>query len=115
MFTRISTFIKENQAKILSTIGVLTVIALVVIAIYQSINYISGLRGFNFDPFLLIGIIIFVYYFNGILRNQNQILAKQQALLEKLLATNTTTNSAISRSRPKTTTKRIIKSRKISK
>lgn len=112
MFTRIKDFFKNNSAKILSTIGVLTVIALVVIAIYQSINYISGLRGFNFDPFLLIGIIIFVYYFNGILRNQNQILAKQQALLEKLLATNTTVNARVSKPRPKSVSKRVVVGKK---
>lgn len=94
MFKTISDFIKNNSAKILSVIGVVTVIGLVVTGIYQGINYISSLRGFNFDPFLLIGIIIFVYYFNGILRNQNQILSKQQALLEKILATNTATNNS---------------------
>jgi hypothetical protein len=94
MLTRISDFFKNNSAKILSTVGVLTVIGLVVAGIYQGINYISSLRGFNFDPFLLIGIIIFVLYFNGILQNQNLILSKQQALLEKLLDTKSNTSSS---------------------
>jgi|GEM_PF-4409087 len=112
MFTRIKEFFQNNSARILSTIGVLTVIVLVVTAIYQSINFISGLRGFNFDPFLLIGIIVFVYYFNGILRNQNQILAKQQQLLEKLVATKVSVNASVTTRRPRSVTKKVTRKKK---
>ena len=109
MFKTISDFLKNNSAKILSVIGVVTVIGLVVTGIYQGINFISTLRGFNFDPFLLIGIIIFVYYFNGILRNQNQILSKQQALLEKLLAASiSTSNSKIYSPKPRVVVKKVV-------
>jgi len=112
MFSRISSYLKQNSTKILSVICILAVLGLIGYTIYQSLNYISGLRGFNFDPFLLIGIVLFSSYFQAILKNQNQILSKQQILLEKLLAQNVNLKASVSRPKQATIRKVVTTKKK---
>lgn len=85
MFEKIKTFYKKNSQQIYSGIGVLAIVILVIFAVLQGLNFISNLRGFQFDPFLIFSIIAIGYYFGTTIDNQNKILERQQIILEKIL------------------------------
>ena len=73
----------KNKEKIFAVIGVISVIALVIFLIYRSLNFISSLPGFNFDPFTFISIVVLTWYTIRLIQKQNHIIETQSHILLK--------------------------------
>jgi hypothetical protein len=81
---QISKFFQKNYQQLLAIFGFLALLGVVAIAILQSLRFISSLPGFNFDPFLLGGLVFVGYLFSSAITNQTKLLEKQLTLIEKI-------------------------------
>jgi len=102
MLEKIKTFYQKNSQQIYSGIGILAILLLVLFAVLQGANFVSNLRGFQFDPFLIFAIVALAYYFSRAIDNQNRIMESQQIILEKILdsqkqSQNQTTTALVSK------------------
>lgn len=82
--TQLKSFLQKYYQQIFALFGLFTVLILTVLAILQSLRFVSGLPGFNFDPFLLGGLVFVGYLFSSAVTNQTRLLERQYILLEKI-------------------------------
>jgi membrane protein implicated in regulation of membrane protease activity len=81
---KIWSYIRENKEVLFIVLGQVFLVILALSAVYYAVSYIASLPGFQFDPFLMILIVLLGWQFWRILDKQNRIIEKQNDLIEDL-------------------------------
>lgn len=85
MFQKWVRYSSQNSDKIFITLGQIGLFVAAIAAIIYSILQVSTWRGFQFDPFLTIGLIYIVFQQNMVLKSIQHQNQKNMEIMNKLV------------------------------
>jgi len=85
IYKKIKAFFSKNYGYIFSIIGQLFILGIIVYLLYSITNYITNLKGFTFDPVLILAIVIVTYFYIQSQRKSQKIAVEQNNILNNLL------------------------------